>query len=1132
MSVTDPPRVRCSRCGAENPPDAQFCMRCGTPLAQRCPVCGTDNPLDAHFCLRCGAPLQGAVAVERRMVSVLFADLVGSTPLTRTLDAEPMRRLVADYFAAMREEIQWYGGTVEKFIGDAVMAVFGLPAAHEDDPERAVRAALAMQQRIPALNGRLNADLRMRIGIATGEVVADLRAVAAGEFMATGEVVNLAARLQQDAPPDAVVVDERTHAVTRASAQYRPLPPTTDGDFAGRPRWQVVALAERPVVKGLRAPLVGRGDEMQFLLALHRRVVEGQRHHLVTITGTAGVGKTRLVEEFVDVLRSAPDAPQVLRGRCPAYGEGLTYWPLAEMLRQECGIKDNDPAPAVIEKLRACILEVCAPVFGQAESDRIATDLATVLGVQLPPDYEAVWRDRLQALKLAVEGRPVTSRDVRLSERQAGDVILRAFRSYLVAGARRRPLLLIFEDLHWAEESLLELVEHLALRGVDAPVLTLCLARPELLERHPDWGGRIRNYTSLSLSPLPGEQGRRLIGELLHGQRIPADVREAIIGKAEGNPFFIEEILRMLIDGGKLVRDEREWRWASQPVEIRIPDTIHSILAARLDLLPALERRVTQDAAVAGRVFWLGALVATDGLNTAEAVAALERLQERELVEERAVSSLAGEREFAFRHALIREVAYTTLPKAARSEKHLRFAGWLEATAAETPDKFLEVLAHHYEQAWRYRFETGDKAMDLARRAIAALRAAGARALALRTLPEARRLHDRALAVVRNANLDGDTPLLLELLTSRCEVVKWMSRPEVLIEDTETIITLAPTIGRDDLLARAWLNRAFAEYLRERLQPAEEFLHHALDLFRKLGDRQGEADALEVLGRITEGLRGKLSKAQVAYRQAIDLYRELGDGQGMARTMARLGRTVLNGGSLQDARPVLLEALDLARRHHERISEVASVMGLAILAHLTGDSPEAIRLHHEALHLQQELGDQVGQAFIRRHLGMHYLRQGRLEDAEREMEAAVKIYRENAEDEPNFIFRSLAEVLLAKGDLLAAADYAERALASVDGQGDPITAATFGATLGRIRAAQGRADEADVLLRQSLDILESSEYRIDLALTVMRYGEALLALGQPERARTVLDRARDLFQGMGATHFAGAIEGLLQGVAS
>lgn len=1013
MTTGDSGGIRCPRCGRENPPSAQFCMHCGNLLAQRCAVCGAGNPPDAHFCLRCGAPLRAEQAPERRVVSVLFADLVGSTALGQRLDPETMRRLVGEYFAAMREELQKHGGTVEKFIGDAVMAVFGVPAAHEDDPERAVRAALAMQHRMGALNAALGADLRIRIGISTGEVVADPRAREGGEFMVTGDAVNLAARLQQRAPADGIVVDDRTYRATRLVLHYVPLPPAGGGDVAARARWQVTGVARRSAGKGLRAPLVGRDDEMEFLLALYRRVVDGRRHHLVTIIGSAGVGKARLVEEVLAALRDSAEPPHVLRGRCPAYGEGLTYWPLAEMLKRESGIKDSDPPATAAAKLRARVAHFCTTLLGADESARIAVDLATILGVEETQDAEGLQAERRRPRKPAAVGLAAGAREVRQGgDRPAGDVLLRAFRSFLLARAQQHPLVVIFEDLHWAEESLLDLVEHLALRGIEAPVLTLCLARPELLERHPDWGGRIRNYTALSLPPLPQQEGRRLIGALLQGEVVPPGVRDAIVAKAEGNPLFIEEILWMLIGGGSLVRGERGWRLASPSVEIRIPDTIHSILAARLDLLPPLERRVTQDAAVIGRVFWLGALLATGGLNAAEAAAALERLQERELVEERAPASLVGEREFAFKHALVRDVAYSTLPKAARSDRDLRFARWIQDSATRSAEPFLEVLAYHYEQAWRYRFETGDKAAELARQAVAALRAAGARALALRTLPEARRLYERALTVVRNAGLE-DVVLLLELLTGRSEVVKWMSQSAVLLEDTETVLRLAPTVGRDDLVARAWLNRAFAEYLHDRLGASEEALGRALQLFAGLGDRQGEAEALEVLGRVTEGLRGTLSKAHVAYRRAMALYRQLQDGQGLARTMAHLGRSLLDAGDLEEARRVLSDGLALARQHHERISEAKCLMGLGVLAHLAGDSPTAIRRHEEAIALAHELGDAVGAAAVRRHLGMHYLRQGRLDEAEREMRVAYALYREHAPDEPAFILRGLAEVLLA-----------------------------------------------------------------------------------------------------------------------
>lgn len=1108
-------------------------MRCAAELSQRCAVCGTENPLEAHFCLHCGAPLASVASTERRIVSTLFADIVGSTPLTGRIDPERMRALMGDYFAAMRQEVERYGGVVEKFIGDAVMAVFGIPAVHEDDPERAVRAAVSMQKRMQALNTQLGADLHIRIGISTGEVVADPAAVTSGEFMVTGEVVNFAARLQQGAQADGIVVDTWTYEATRLIAKYQVVTPPKVGDFGTRPRWQLLGLSDGLGAKRLRAKLIGREDEMQFLRALYRRVVDGRKHHLVTIIGPAGVGKTRVVDEMVDALHGSPDAPAVLRGRCPAYGEGLTYWPLTEMLKQECDIKDNDPPATVSEKLRVGVLRVCEPVLGRGESDMVVADLAAVLGVKVPVVSPA---GLVAALARAVteerSGVPYsgTAKDTGELAAAGGD-LRRSVRAFFVAKASARPLVLVFEDLHWAGGSLLELLEYLAIRATDVPILTLCATRPELLEGHPEWGGRVRNYTAVSLSPLPENASRRLVSELLKGEAIPPDVLGAILEKAEGNPLFIEEILRMLIDGASLAHDEVGWHWASSPPEIRIPETIHGLVAYRLDLLSPLEKRVIQVASVPGRVFWPGALVATSELNAVEAVAALDRLQERELVEERATSGLVGEREFIFKHALTREVAYRSLPKALRSESHERFAQWLErATVGET-DEFLEVFAHHYEQAWRYRFETGEKAEGLARKAIEALRKAGARANSLRTLPEAYRLYDRALAIFRKMDFT-DEPLLLELLTERAEVVKWgavsTADPALVFKDTQTVLERAPHLGREDLLARAWLSRAHAEHARTQLQPAEDALGKALDLFRKLHDRQGEAEALEILGMITEELRGSLRSAQVAFQQALGLYREMQDGRGIARTTARLGRSLLQTGPLEAAKVSLTEALPLTQTYHERGFEATSLVGLAIYAHLTGDFKASVSRYNEAIAIHRELGAPITEARLRRRLAMTYLRYGKLDDAERELQqvgALLGQHGTQAEAPP--VFRALAELALARGDQFAALEFAERAVATTP-EYDSISTATHTATLAKVRAVQGRAAEADELFQRSLTTLQASDYRIDLGLTWLKYGDALRMFGQRERAREAFGQAQAVFSELGASFFVREVEGRLE----
>jgi class 3 adenylate cyclase/tetratricopeptide (TPR) repeat protein len=1111
-------------------------MRCGAPLSRVCPNCAAANSTEATFCLQCGTPLAPAATTERRLLSVLFADLVGSTALTQRLDPEAMRAMIGRYFSAMRDEISQRGGSVEKFIGDAVMAVFGLPVAHEDDPERALRTALAMQQRLPELNARSAADLHMRIGISTGEVIADPSAVSEGQFMVTGEIVNLAARLQAQAPPDGIVVDDRTYDATKRLGEYAPDAVPDGADFAGRRYWRFAGLtAGKTAARRLRSPLVGREDEMQFLQALYRRVVEGRQHHLVTVIGPAGVGKTRLMREFVKTLETAAVPPAILRGRCPAYGEGLTYWPLAEMLKQECDIKDDDPPALVADKLRESVLRVCVPLLGADDANGVAAALAPLLGAQIARPADAFWRERLAALKSVVENPPVAAREAAVADesRRGGDLLVQAVRSFLFAMAQRGPLVLIFEDLHWAEPSLLELLEHPSLRGLNAPILTLCLARPELPEQHPDWASRVRNYTALSLSPLPDARGRTLISELLAGDPIADDVRAAILAKAEGNPLFIEEILQMLIDTGELVQGQRGWQRSRPALDIRIPDTIHGILVSRLDLLTPLEKRVIQDASIPGRVFWSAATAAVGQLSTPEVAAAVARLAERDLIEERPVSSLSGDREYAFKHALIREVAYSMVPKLGRSSRHLRFAQWLEQTASLGGDTFLEVLAYHYEQAWRYRFETGESDEDLARRAIAALRKAGARAARLRTLPEARRLYERALSVLRNAGLEHDLTLQLDLLTDHVEVVKWMSTPMVVIEETGPVFELAPQIGREDLVARAWLNVGFAEYDRNRLEPAEAALSRALELFRRLGDREGEAETLEMLGGITDYLRGSLNKAHKAYRQALALYRELGNQQGAARTTAWLGRSVLNSGNLLEARTLLTEARTLARAHHERISEGASLTGLAILAHLTGDSPAAVAKYQEAIALWQAVGDHVSEVGARRHLGMHYLRYGRLDEAEAELLRADKIRRQHgAKTNSAGLLRALAEVALARGEVLTAAEHAEQALALLMPEQDEIAIATHSVTLAKIRAAQGRGEEAEELFRRGLAILEGQEYQIDLALTLLKYGEGMLLLGQDARARALLAQARESFETMGAGHFVEEVDRRLAGITS
>ncbi|HTE03944.1 MAG TPA: tetratricopeptide repeat protein, partial [bacterium] len=389
--------------------------------------------------------------------------------------------------------------------------------------------------------------------------------------------------------------------------------------------------------------------------------------------------------------------------------------------------------------------------------------------------------------------------------------------------------------------------------------------------------------------------------------------------------------------------------------------------------------------------------------------------------------------------------------------------------------------------------------------------------------------------IVRSAGLHADATLYAELLTDHSDVVKWMSAPATVFASTETVLQLAQHIGRDDLLARAWLNRAFAEYDKNNLQTAESALYNARELFERLADRQGEAEAYELLGIITHSLRGRLSKAQTAYRKALQLYEAMGEGKGAARTTAFLGRALLDAGELAQAKSLLLNALGLARTHHERISEARSLIALAIVEHLAGDPIACVSNFTGAIAIWQQLGDVVGEAYTHRHLGMHLLRRGKVDEAEREIQTARQLLREHGtvEDSP-FLLRSLAEIYLARGDLAQAAEYAERAVTTLEAAEDEVPQATHRVTLGRVRAAQGRAEEAEALFTQGLEILagQNQEYRFDLAVSLLKYGEALQLMQSPRRAQEVLQQARSLFAQIGASNFVHETDARLQSIES
>lgn len=636
-----------------------------------CVHCGSHNPEHARFCLGCGAPIADAAESpplgSRRTVTVLFSDLVGSTALGERLDPELLRSVLARYFAAMAAVIETHGGIVEKYVGDAIMAVFGLTTIHEDDALRAARAALGMRERLTTLNAQLSAErgvtLAARTGIGTGEVVTG--DPAAGGTLATGDAINTAARLEQAAGAGEVLLATATWRLVRDAVRAEPVAPVAaKGKAAPVAAVRLLGLAGPAQGADARdragTPLVGRAAELDCIEALFVGVTRDRRAHLLTVLGPAGVGKSRLVAE---ALARLGDRATVLRGRCLSYGEGITWWPLRGILHAAAGITEEDHAATARSKLGAL-------VAGVRDGDVIAARLATAIGLsdEPAPPEELLWAARRTLETLASE----------------------------------RPLVLLVEDIHWAEAALLELLEYVVAHADGVPILLVCPTRPELRETAPGWGSDGSRVTWLELDALHGAATAALVDAVPGGSALPPVLRERVLAIAEGNPLFTEELVRMLVEDGH-----------SAGSDIPLPPTIGALLAARLDALPAGERGTAQRASVVGRAFEAATVVALTPERARHRVReTLIGLARRELVVPDGEAAAGGPETTAdayrFRHILIRDAAYERLTKTERADLHERFADWLEGLAGDRLAEYQAILGHHLERAWRYRTELHD----------------------------------------------------------------------------------------------------------------------------------------------------------------------------------------------------------------------------------------------------------------------------------------------------------------------------------------------------------------------------------------------------------------------------------------
>ena len=646
-----------------------------------CPTCGAQVGASARFCAACGTPLTESAPEERKLATILFADVIGSTDLGEQLDPERLRALLQDYFSAMAAVVDTWGGTIEKYIGDAILAVWGVPAAREDDPVRALHAAREMVTELdlinPDLEHRHGVRLGVRIGVNTGEVLAPVGGQPAGQFLVSGDAVNVASRLEHAAEPGTVLVGDRTWAGARhAFAFDAPVELTIRGKRA-----PVTARALREPIdadadgargtRPLQAPMLGRDRELSTLLGLLDEVVEDGVPRMVLVTGPAGIGKSRMLREFISAATQRQKELMVLRGRCLATGHGITFWALGEVLRLLCGISLDEATDSAADKLQR----------------RVAGPLAQV---GLAPDEIA---RSLAALAVSAN-LPLAQNPLRgLGPEEMADEMAHAWPRLLTGLARSQPLALVIEDIHWADEPMLRMLESLATRA-RGPILLLATARPEFMEAHAGFG-TAANVSVVSLRALTEAQGAQLIDDLLGSADLPPSLIEDIQHKADGNPFFLEEIVQRLIDEGAIAAtDDGKWRATERVASIQLPDTIYALLAARIDALPTDEKRLLQEAAVIGRIFWPGALargVAPEDV--------LRRAERRGLITLRPTSTIENESEYMFRHVLIRDVAYNSVPRKRRALAHAETGRWIETLAGERASEYAELIAYHYSAA-------------------------------------------------------------------------------------------------------------------------------------------------------------------------------------------------------------------------------------------------------------------------------------------------------------------------------------------------------------------------------------------------------------------------------------------------
>ena len=952
--------MTCSTCGTENRPGRKFCASCGAGLALGCPNCGASNEAGERFCGECGKPLPGAggsaagpagsgaahpgvastgdgSAAERRLVTILFADLVGFTPFAEEKDAEDVRDVLTRYFALCTDVIERYGGIVEKFIGDAVMAVWGAPIAREDDAERAVRAGFELVDAVRTLGPGIQA----RCGILTGEAAVTIGATNQG--MVAGDIVNTAARLQSVAPHGRVLVGESTYqAASKAIVFEEAGDQILKGKTSPVPAW----LALRVVAErggrgrsgGLEAPFVGRDDELRLLKDLFHAAARERRGRLVSVIGPGGIGKSRLAWEFEKYLDGIVTTAWWHHGRSPAYGQGISFWALGEMIRGRAGLAETDDEPTTRSKVAAMLAE------------------------HVPDESERRWIEPAMLTLLGLSGGDLPA-----------DQLFAAWRTFFERLAATGPVVLVFEDLHWADPGLLDFIDHLLEWSRDQPIYVLTLARPELLERRTDWGAGRRNFLSLGLEPLSEDSMRELLAGLVPG--LPKATVDAIVTRADGMPLYAVETVRMLVADGRLREEGGAYALVGDLTTIAVPDTLTALIGARLDALDPVDRALLQAAAVLGQSFTVAGLAAVSGQDASEIEPRLAGLGRREILSVRSDPRSPERGQYAFVQALIREVSYNTLTKRDRRERHLAAARFFEMLGL---DELAGALAGHYLSA-HANSPVGPEADALAIQARIALTGAADRATALGSPAQALAFLEQALTIEVDA---AHQPELLERAAAeamaagrydRCEELARIARGQfaahgdrlgearVITLQTRAIMSLLRTAEAqamlteivpqfDDIAGTAEhvdlvLRLAMAYWIDDTLEEAIAWADRALAEAEQHDFVASIVDGLIVKGGAL-GYLGRGYEAISTMRGAYALAEAHGNQVGMVRALTNLSDAQIG----RDPRA----ALDTARTGLEQVKRLGRVDSLGILvlngtypALRTGDWDWAVQQGHE-----------------------------------------------------------------------------------------------------------------------------------------------------------------------------------------